>query len=281
MAPRVSEAMTTLEEQARTRVWEYLLSAPPERSLAWFGLNLSDIKRVNITCRAANAAVKQDPCWTEDVFGRSEEQVKEWPLFSPAELYDLDAGTVIWAWIKNYWYRGTLYSDPDLKVAFDDGDCEPWDRVVKTCLKKQRLRVEKWVCQQKLTPDEKASLAALRDGILQKYSAKCTAVGRQHEDALRLQEDLALLLSRMGRAEESQPLWKELLAARIEFAPSRAAAAKGSDKRNAQVWYTFCARRGAVGGWDGAYMGVPFHCCSNNSIDGAAYGYCDVPKGTA
>jgi hypothetical protein len=66
---------------------------------------------------------------------------------------------------------------------------------------------------------------------------------------------------------------------RLEFAPTRAAAAKRGDKRNAQVWYmyTFCARRGAVGGWDGAEARVPFYCSSNNSISADDYGFCDPP----
>ena len=49
------------------------------------------------------------------------------------------------------------------------------------------------------------------------------------EKVLRLQEDLALLLSRLGRTDESRPMWRHLLRERLHFAPTRAT--KG---RNAQ-----------------------------------------------
>ena len=69
------------------------------------------------------------------------------------------------------------------------------------------------------------------------------------------------------------PMWRQLMKARLAFAPARAALAKTGDKRNCQVWYTVCARRGSVGAWDEAAMEVPFFCSSNNSQTGMAH--CD------
>merc|ERR1719246_310839 len=128
-----------------------------ERSLAEFAFSVRDIKSIGRTCSAARAAVNNDPCWRVDVFGHTDDQVQQWPLFSPAELYDLGPGTVIWAWVEKKWYRGTLSSVvahehayrgwiDTLMVAFDDGQLERWRTVVAKCLKRQRLRVEQWNC---------------------------------------------------------------------------------------------------------------------------------------
>jgi len=215
-------------------------------------------------CHAARIAVENDPCQNTDVFGHKDEQVQQWPLFSPAELYDMGAGTIIWAWIAKKWYRGVLSVDE--VVAFDDGQQEPWRRVVAKCLQKQRLRVEKWICLDKVSQADvqAADMEVQCDEIRHAVQAKSVALGPQAEEVLRLQEDLALMLSRMGRTVESRPLWRKLLKARVELAPSRAGFGR-PDKRNAKVWYTVCARKGAVGAWDGAAAAVPAFCSSNNS----------------
>ena len=135
--------------------------------------------------------------------------------------------------------------------------------------------MEAWVCAAKisLTALQRGRAEAGCDELRLAVQAKRAALGSQNEEVLRLQEDLALLLSRLGHTGDSRPMWRQLLKARMAHAPARAALAKKSDKRNAQVWYTVCARKGAVGGWDEAAAEVPIHCSSNNSQ--ARVGYCD------
>ena len=65
---------------------------------------------------------------------------------------------------------------------------------------------------------------------MQDIDAKRVAFDPRSEKVLCLQEDLALLLSRLGRTDESRPMWRHLLSERLHFAPTRAT--KG---RNAQV----------------------------------------------
>ena len=111
------EKLNALADEALTLAWNYmLLLHRDERSLAEFGLSLQDIKSIGRTCSGARDAVTNDPCWQVDVFGRTDADVRQWPLFSPAELYDLGPGTVIWAWIEKKWYRGTL----SLDASYDD-----------------------------------------------------------------------------------------------------------------------------------------------------------------
>ena len=238
----------TLADEALTLAWNYmLLLHRDERSLAEFGLSLQDIKSVGRTSCAARAAVTNDPCWRVDVFGRTDADVQQWPLFSPAELYDLGPGTVVWAWIEKKWYRGTLslnahptwsqvfreYVDTvDKMVEFDDGQQERWRTVVGKCLKRQRLRVEKWNCEIRisLTPAERSRIEAECDALRQDIDAKRVAFDPRSEKVLCLQEDLALLLSRLGRTDESRTMWRHLLSERLHFASTRAT--KG---RNAQV----------------------------------------------
>ena len=237
-----------LADEALTFAWNYmLLLHRDERSLAEFGLSLQDIKSVGRTSCAARAAVTNDPCWHVDVFGRTDDDVHRWPLFSPAELYDLGPGTVVWAWIEKKWYRGTLglhvvsswshvfrecVDTVDKMVTFDDGQLERWRTVVAKCLKRQRLRVERWNCEHRitLTPGERSRMEAECDAMRQDVDAKRVAFEPRSEEVLCLQEDLALLLSRLGRTDESRPLWRHLLSERLHFAPTRAT--KG---RNAQV----------------------------------------------
>ena len=237
-----------LEDEALTLAWNYmLLLHREERSLAEFGLSLQDIKSVGRTSCAARAAVTNDPCWSVEVFGRTDADVQQWPLFSPAELYDLGPGTVFWAWIEKKWYRGTLslnavsswshvFRDDitifEKMVTFDDGQLERWRTVVAKCLKRQRLRVEKWNCEHRisLTPGERSRIEAECDAVRLDIDAKRVAFDPRSEKVLCLQEDLALLLSRLGRTDESRPMWRHLLSERLHFAPTRAT--KG---RNAQV----------------------------------------------
>ena len=178
-ANTLADEANTLADEALTLAWNYmLLLHRDERSLAEFGLSLQDIKSIGRTCSGAQDAVMNDPCWRIDVFGRTDADVRQWPLFSPAELYDLGPGTVVWAWIEKKWYRGTLSLDAsyddrmsyyrealagqarrgrnfedlceDLKmVAFDAGQLEPWRTVVGKCLQRRRLRVEKWNCERR------------------------------------------------------------------------------------------------------------------------------------
>ena len=250
----------TIADEALTLAWNYmLLLHRDERSLAEFGLSLQDIKSIGRTCSGAQDAVMNDPCWRIDVFGRTDDDVRQWPLFSPAELYDLGPGTVVWAWIEKKWYRGTLSLDAsyddrmsyyreamagqarrgrnfedlceDLKmVAFDDGQLEPWRTVVGKCLQRRRLRVEKWNCARRiaLTAGERRRIEEACVALRQEIDAVRVPDPRS-EKVLRLQEDLALLLSRLGRTDESRPMWRHLLRERLHFAPTRAT--KG---RNAQ-----------------------------------------------
>ena len=257
----LADEANTLADEALTLAWNYmLLLHRDERSLAEFGLSLQDIKSFGRTCSGARDAVTNDPCWQVDVFGRTDADVQQWPLFSPAELYDLGPGTVVWAWIEKKWYRGTLSLDAsyddrmsyyrearagqvrrrgrdfeylceDLKtVAFDDGQLEPWRTVVGTCLQRRRLRVEKWNCARRisLTAGERRRIEEACVALRQEIDAVRVPDPRS-EKVLRLQENLALLLSRLGRTDESRPMWRHLLRERLHFAPTRAT--KG---RNAQ-----------------------------------------------
>ena len=228
-----------LADEALTLAWNYmLLLHRDERSLAEFGFSLQDIKDIGRTSCAARDAVSNDPCWRVDVFGRTDADVQQWPLFSPAELYDLGEGTTVWAWIENKWYRGGLgfvatATSVDMMVAFDDGQLERWRTVVTKCLKRQRLRVERWNCEGRisLTHGERTRMEVECDAMRQDIVlAKRAAFDPRSEKVLCLQEDLALLLSRLGRTDESRPLWRHLLRERLHFAPTRAT--KG---RNAQV----------------------------------------------
>ena len=259
-ANTLADEANTLADEALTLAWNYmLLLHRDERSLAEFGLSLQDIKSIGRTCSGAQDAVMNDPCWRIDVFGRTDDDVQQWPLFSPAELYDLGPGTVIWAWIEKKWYRGTLslIADPptpcqlslvpyrvlyedDLKiVAFDDGQLERWRTVVGTCLQRRRLRVEKWNCARRiaLTAGERSRIEEACVALRQEIDAVRVPDPRS-EKVLRLQEDLALLLSRLGRTDESRPMWRHLLRERLHFAPTRATKGRNAQERRVRARVT-------------------------------------------
>ena len=266
-ANTLADEADTLADEALTLAWNYmLLLHRDERSLAEFGLSLQDIKSIGRTCSGARDAVTNDPCWQVDVFGRTDADVLQWPLFSPAELYDLGPGTVIWAWIEKKWYRGTLsldasyddqmsfyrallpgqvrrgrlFSCEDLKmVAFDDGQLEPWRTVVGKCLQRRRLRVEKWNCERRiaLTAGERSRIEEGCVALRQEIDAVRVPDPRS-EKVLRLQEDLALLLSRLGRTDESRPMWRHLLRERLHFAPTRATKGRNAQERRVRARVT-------------------------------------------
>ena len=220
----LADEANALADEALTLAWNYmLLLHRDERSLAEFGFSLQDIKSVGRTSNGARAAVTNDPCWRIDAFGRTDADVQQWPLFSPAELYDLGPGTVVWAWIEKKWYRGTLGLDAsydhrmryyqallpgalrrggkvsssrlheDLKVvAFDDGQLEPWRTVLAKCLQRRRLRVERWNCEHRisLTAGERSRIEEACDALRQAIDAMRMPDPRS-ERVLCLQEDLA------------------------------------------------------------------------------------------
>ena len=124
-------------------------------------------------------------------------------------------------------------------VAFDDGQLEPWRTVVGKCLQRRRLRVEKWNCERRiaLTAGERSRIEEACVALRQEIDAVRVPDPRS-EKVLRLQEDLALLLSRLGRTDESRPMWRHLLRERLHFAPTRATKGRNAQERSVRARVT-------------------------------------------